>query len=177
MAKFQAQEPKTRWYTRLEARLVAFFTIISGAIAFAQYLSPTQSPAPTPVEQPKSTLDARGHLFKEMGIAWSEENFWSAVKRGDDRAVVLFLSGGMAVSAAGLHEVLTNKDLIKKAPLDKFIELAKNRNGDFCSSAMWIQNRRPRKINLLLDLSDMQKTSYQQGLFKSFAEAANWARH
>jgi hypothetical protein len=46
-----------------------------------------------------SAVDPRSELFKEMGIAWSEENFWSAVKRGDERATLLFLRAGAAFAA------------------------------------------------------------------------------
>lgn len=80
------------------------------------------------------SLDPRAELFKEMGIAWSEANFWDAVKRGDDRATTLFLRGGMTISSFGLHEVLTDKLFIKKAPLNRFLEIAKRQNREFCSS-------------------------------------------
>jgi hypothetical protein len=77
--------------------------------------------------------DPRKTLLTEMGVAWDEENFWKAVRRGDERAVTLFLKGGMTISSAGLHQVLIERTATRKASLDWLLALASTRNAEFCS--------------------------------------------
>lgn len=82
------------------------------------------------------TADAKAgdprEALKRMGIAWSEKNFWDAMRSGDDRAVALFLKDNMSISSKELHEVLTDRQLVRKAPLKRLIESAGGRD-EFCS--------------------------------------------
>lgn len=81
-----------------------------------------------------SVFDPRTELFKEMGIAWSEANFWDAVKRGDSRATELFLRGGMSINSRELHTVLSDVLLTRKASLPTLIKFGVPANEEFCSS-------------------------------------------
>jgi hypothetical protein len=73
-------------------------------------------------------------FFEETGIVRSEPNFWAAVARGDRETTLKFLSDGMTISSLGLHEVLSDALLTKKAPLDVLLRFAEGRNEEFCSS-------------------------------------------
>jgi hypothetical protein len=80
-------------------------------------------------------VDPRAVLYKEMGIAWSEDNFWRAVERGDTRAVSLFLKDAdMKISGVRLHKVLRDPVLAQRAPLDILAAKSPGRHAEFCSS-------------------------------------------
>lgn len=78
--------------------------------------------------------DPRKILVSDMGIGWDEENFWKAVARGDDRAVALFLRGGMGVSSEHLHRLLSDRTAVRRASLRSLIERRSELNTEFCSS-------------------------------------------
>jgi hypothetical protein len=71
-----------------------------------------------------------------MGISWSEENFWSAIRRGDDRATRLFIKGGMSPSASELHRVLSDPGVGNSVwSLSELISQAFHSNEEFCLAA------------------------------------------
>lgn len=78
--------------------------------------------------------DPRRELKDGMGIDWSEENFWKAVARGDERATALFLRDGMTISSQQLHAVLSDRVGVKRAALHQLVEMGRTRNAEFCSS-------------------------------------------
>jgi len=82
----------------------------------------------------RTPSDPRRILVTEMGIAWDEDNFWKAVSRGDDRAVSLFLRGGMIVDARKLHELLSDQTLTRRASLKQLGEHGASFGAEFCSS-------------------------------------------
>ncbi len=82
---------------------------------------------------PLCNPDPRQELIDKMGISWSEDNFWAAVRRGDERATELFLKGGMTINSVRLHEVLIHPQVSMKSPLHLIEQLAPNRNTEFCA--------------------------------------------
>lgn len=96
---------------------------------------PASKQASLPKADPKQTSsDPRRELKDGMGIVWSEENFWKAVARGDERATALFLRDGMTISSQHLHALLSDTLGVTRAALHQLVELGRTRNAEFCSS-------------------------------------------
>jgi len=128
----------------LAAALVAFYAfdalLLSSkgvSLVCGQLPSKWQLHPPCPGEHVASASDPRALLRSQMGIEWSERNFWDAVKRGDERAVTLFFmegKQGMSISSAGLHQVLVDREYFRNLPKAAFLAVAQEKNEGACSS-------------------------------------------
>lgn len=104
-------------------------------VGFVCDLAPASLPAPlSGLCGRRADSDPRRLLVADMGLAWDEDNFWKAVARGDDRAVSLFLQGGMGVDAARLHALLDDRTATRRASLDLLSEHGASLGAEFCSS-------------------------------------------
>jgi hypothetical protein len=117
MAQATTSNPKSLAYRITLA--AAVFGIVSGLIAVVNFVRPeTKAPtvtqsdssvngpqiglnngtisimqAPPPITDPRALLSA-------LGTSWSRENFYEALRTGDDRATELFLKGGMKIDGS-----------------------------------------------------------------------------